>query len=146
MRTPGISQYFVVCFLLFATPFLQAGVADSSIPEGIPGVQNLTAETLIILAQSRDDLVVIDTRLIEDRKMGYIEQSISLPDIETNCETLGRLVPDPYQSLAFYCNGVNCSRSAAALTIAADCNYRNLYWFKGGFQEWQRKEYPYMLD
>lgn len=146
MITPRYSQCLLVSCLLAVTPLLHVRANDSTVADFIPGVENLSAESLILLAQTTDDLDLIDTRLIEDRKMGFIERSISLPDVETSCETLGRLFPDRSRSLVFYCNGMNCSRSIVALMIAVDCKYRNLYWFKGGFLEWRQKDYPYLLD
>jgi len=38
-------------------------------------------------------LVLIDSRIRADRKEGYIEGSVSLPDIETTCEALAQQLP-----------------------------------------------------
>jgi rhodanese-related sulfurtransferase len=110
------------------------------------GVETLDAEALIRLAQTEEDLIVIDARLAEDLKMGYIGGSLNLPDILTNCETLNQINPDFNRSMAFYCNGTVCKRSVHALQIARQCGYHRLFWFKGGFEEWRNKDYPYVLD
>lgn len=144
--TTRISQFFVACFFSLGFSSLPAQVVNSVVPESIPGVKTLTAESLIELAHSLDDLVVVDSRLSEDRSQGFIEDSYSLPDINTSCATLGGIGPDLNQPLVFYCNGVKCGRSVKAVQIAAQCDYKNLYWFKGGFEEWWIKDYPYLLE
>jgi len=111
-------------------------------PERIEGVINVDAEGLIGLIKQHDDLVLVDSRIISDRNEGYIEGSISLPDIDTNCASLAEAAPSLASPLLFYCNGIRCGRSAKAAVIARDCNYRNIHWFRNGMEEWQEKEYP----
>ncbi len=115
-------------------------------PETIPGSTRVDAEELIGLVERLPRLVIIDSRIRGDRKQGYIEGSLSLPDTETDCASLARLLPDPAQPVLFYCNGVKCGRSGHAVTIAITCGYRNVYWFRGGFQEWRAKGYPYLQE
>jgi rhodanese-related sulfurtransferase len=112
----------------------------------ISGVQKLDAESLIELAHASPELIVIDSRVSEDRKFGYIEDSISLPDEQTSCQTLNNITSDKTRLLAFYCNGIKCGRSVKAIKIAQKCEYKNLYWFRGGFQEWRLKDYPYLME
>ena len=57
-------------------------------PETIDGVINVGAEGLIEKVMEIPELVLIDSRITADRKEGYIEDSISLPDIDTSCGTL----------------------------------------------------------
>lgn len=116
------------------------------VPESIPGVQRLDAEGVIELANRIPDLVVIDARIATDRQQGYIEGSVSLPDVATTCDSLGALVTDHERPVLFYCNGVECGRSVVSVRIAQRCGYRNLYWFRGGFEEWLEKGYPYLTD
>mgnify|MGYP001821272795 CR=1 FL=1 len=111
-------------------------------PERIEGVIKVDSEGLIGMIEQHDDLVLIDSRIISDRNEGYIEGSISLPDIDTNCASLARVAPSLARPLLFYCNGIRCGRSANAAVIARDCKYRNIYWFRNGMEEWQEKEYP----
>lgn len=116
------------------------------VPDHIDGATTLTAEELIELVNSRDDLLVIDSRLAGDRSFGYLEDSISLPDIDTDCDALEDLAADKQTAMAFYCNGVNCGRSVRAVEQARSCGYRALYWFKGGIQEWKEKNYPLVVE
>jgi len=119
-----------------------AGEEDSVSPEVIDGVTKLNAEGLIEKVMDMPQLVLIDSRISADRKEGFIEGSISLPDTETSCTTLGKVVPRKDSPVLFYCNGVRCGRSARAASIARDCGYTSIFWFRKGMEEWQEKQYP----
>ena len=111
-------------------------------PESIDSAMRVDAEGLIDLHTEHPELLIIDARLAGDRKFGYIEDSISLPDTETSCDTLSTFIPEPDSLVAFYCNGPKCGRSANSVRIAVRCGYRKVYWFRGGIEEWSAKQYP----
>ena len=111
-------------------------------PEQIKGTTIVDAEGLIEIATQLPGLVLIDSRITADRKEGFIEGSISLPDAETSCDSLAQAVPILTSPILFYCNGIKCGRSAKAAVIAVDCRYTNIYWFRNGMEEWQEKEFP----
>jgi rhodanese-related sulfurtransferase len=111
-------------------------------PERIDGVQIVDAEGLIEQVMDTPALVLIDSRIPADHNDGHIEGSISLPDVDTDCSSLARLIPGLATPVLFYCNGIRCGRSARAVTIARNCGYTNLYWFRRGMEEWQEKQYP----
>jgi rhodanese-related sulfurtransferase len=111
-------------------------------PDTIDGVVTVDAEELIEKVTRLPELVLIDSRIPADRAEGYIEGSISLPDDDTSCATLAKVVPETTTPVLLYCNGIRCGRSARAAVIARDCGYRNLYWFRTGMEEWQEKKYP----
>ena len=75
------------------------------VPDEIPGVETLTAEGLIEKANNTEGLIIIDSRISKDRAIGYIEGSVSLQDINTNCDTLKPLVQNKPTPLLFYCSG-----------------------------------------
>ena len=114
------------------------------VPEKIAGVRTVQAEQVIELLTSEQPPLLIDARIRQDREYGYIESSISLPDIETNCDTLKDIASDNNRDLLFYCNGIQCGRSVVAIKIARSCGYHNLMWFRGGFAEWKQKGYQYI--
>ncbi len=114
------------------------------VPKKIAGVNTVSAEQVIELLTSATPPLLIDARIKKDRDYGYIESSISLPDINTNCQTLSKLITDKNQHLTFYCNGVQCGRSVVSIKVARSCGYHNLSWFKGGFAEWKEKGYQYI--
>lgn len=116
------------------------------VPEQIPGAQRVDAEATIEVAGRLKNLVIVDSRISGDRKIGYIEHSISLPDAKTNCKSLAKIIPSKSTPVLFYCNGVKCGRSVVATRIALQCGYTNVYWFRGGFEEWKSNEYPYLHE
>ena len=130
----------------FASLFtISAAVATTS-PESIDGTTKVDAEAFIDLVDKFPKLIIIDSRIPGDRKQGYIEGSLSLPDVETTCESLSKVIPKKDAASLFYCNGVKCGRSAKAIDIALGCGYKNIYWFRGGFEEWLEKGYPYLQE
>ena len=116
------------------------------VPQQIEGVHRVNAEELIQRVDSIPTLIIIDSRITSDRKHGHIEGSISLPDINTDCDSLAQISPQKSHPLVFYCNGVKCGRSVVAVRKALACGYDTVYWFRGGFEEWLNKDYPYITQ
>ena len=129
-------------FLAGACP----GASEYVSPEEIPGAVIIDAEQLIELVVKHPDAVVIDSGVAVDRTDGYIEGSVHLVDTHTDCDSLARLIPTPATPVVFYCNGERCDRSAHAVAIAVACGYRQVYWFRGGTEEWRTKEYPLIQE
>lgn len=115
-------------------------------PEEIAGTVKVDAEGLLDLVQRIDKLVIIDARLRADRRLGHIENSVSLPDVETSCASLAKVVRGKNSPVIFYCNGPKCGRSGKAAQKALDCGYTQIYWYRGGFEEWQAKGYPSLKE
>ncbi len=111
-------------------------------PDEIQGTIKIDAEDLLDLYAGERDLVIIDARIKADRRQGHIEGSVSLPDIDTNCESLAEHLPGLATPVVLYCNGPKCGRSAISSKIAVKCGYHNIYWFRGGMEEWMDKKYP----
>jgi len=131
-------------FLIFSAIFIvySTSIAEEyRSPDTIEGSTRINAEALIELAREHDDLVIIDSRIHADRHQGYISGSISLPDTETSCITLFPLIDKKETATVFYCNGPRCRRSDRAVAIARECGYTNIYWFRGGIEEWKNKQY-----
>lgn len=138
-KNAGVTALF---FLLVLLPSSMPH-ADETAHDIIPGIARVDAEKLIELAGS-NDLVIVDSRLPVDRRQGYIEGSISLPDTATDCDSLAAAAPRSTSSILFYCNGPKCPRSGRAASIAQACGYRKVFWFRGGLEEWKKKKYPYI--
>ncbi len=134
-----------ILFVLFLLSAPVAAQVDVS-PAEIPGATRVDAEGLVELVQTQERLIVVDSRIASDRTHGYIEDSISLPDIHTDCESLKKLAADRATPILFYCNGPKCGRSGKAVKKAIACGYTQLYWFRGGFEEWRTKGYPTIKD
>ncbi|OJW46107.1 MAG: hypothetical protein BGO60_01020 [Thiobacillus sp. 65-1059] len=136
--------WFAISLLALSWPAAASPPGKIAVPDAIAGVTTLNAEGLIELAERLPGLVVIDSRMAVDRRQGYIQGSISLPDTQTACATLGDFIATLDTPTLFYCNGVKCGRSVIAIRIAQGCGYRRLYWFRGGFEEWKQKDYPFL--
>lgn len=113
-------------------------------PEIVSGSTIVNAEAVIALVSNYPDIVIIDSRIPSDRMQGYIEGSINLTDVNTDCNSLGNIIANKNDFVLFYCNGKNCGRSANAIKIAISCGYEKIYWFRGGFVEWKTKGYPFL--
>jgi rhodanese-related sulfurtransferase len=138
------SLYYICALLLIAVSLDVAASEKKLAPLLIPGTTKITAEEVFKIAEKFDDLVIIDARIRSDRSQGYIQGSISLPDVETNCDTLAKVIPKKSTPVLFYCNGIKCGRSVISSRIAIKCGYKNIYWFRGGFEVWKEKKLPYI--
>lgn len=144
-RLPGVSLGLTLALcssLAAATP----PAVKVAIPDNIPGTTRVDAEGVIALAAKTPDVVIIDARIVGDRKHGYIEGSVSLPDEQTNCASLAKIIPKKSSPTLIYCNGVNCGRSVTSTRIALKCGYTKLFWFRGGYEEWLAKNYPFVVN
>lgn len=139
-------QYHLKLLLLLIFQFGIGSMAYALTPDSIKDTTKVDAESFFELANKRPDLIIIDARIKEDREQGHIEGSISLPNIITNCKKLAEVIPTPDTHTLFYCNGVKCGRSVESIKIAKKCGYQKIYWFRGGFEEWQLKGYPSIID
>ena len=124
--------------------------AGKSLPDELNGTAavaiTIDSEHLIELYQLVPGLRIIDSRLRQDHALGHIEKSRSLPIDETNCKSLSDLASDTDQALVFYCNGSGIDASTEAVHIASSCGYKRLFWLRGGFIEWQDKDYPFVIN
>jgi len=135
----------LVAYGLLTLCCLASTTADSesyTSPETIDGTQRVEAEGLIQLVNRNENQVIIDSRISSDRKLGFIPGSISLPDTDTDCESLASLIAKKSDPVVFYCNGPKCRRSDNAVVIARECGYKNIYWFRGGIEAWRENNYP----
>lgn len=113
-------------------------------PISIKGTTKVSAEGVLDIAEKIPNLVIIDARISSDRHQGFIEGSVSLPNIDTDCSSLAKVIKSKTSPVLFYCNGVKCGRSVKSSRIALKCGYNNIYWFRGGFEEWKAKGYPFI--
>lgn len=145
-RGTQVRLWWVAAGLLLALLAGPSAAGERTAPEFIDGSTNVDAEGLIELVDQFPELRIIDSRITSDRIQGHIEGSVSLPDERTTCDTLAETAPEKSEPLLFYCNGPKCGRSAVAVQVALGCGYQNVFWFRGGFEEWKKKKYPYIKD
>lgn len=137
--------YVMILFCaLFYSNTLFANEENKDAPLNITGTTKVNAEEIFELVDKTPDLIIIDARIRSDRIQGYIESSVSLPDIQTSCSSLKKIIPSKSSPLLFYCNGVKCGRSGNSAKKALKCGYKTIYWFRGGFEEWKSKNLPFI--
>ncbi len=115
--------------------------ASPAAPESVPGTTTVTAEELIGLAATMDDLVVIDARKPFDWNRGHIDGAVHIVNTEMTEEQLAAVARHD-QPIVFYCNGPGCYRSGDASAKAVGWGWTRVYWFRGGTEEWTAKNFP----
>ncbi len=115
-------------------------------PETIPGATTVTAEEVIELVLSKPNLIIIDSRKKTEYLKGHIEGAISMLNTDMTLPDLQRVAPQKNQEILFYCNGIRCKRSSDAVTKAMAWGYVNLFWFRGGWNEWTEKKLPVVTN
>ena len=138
-----VNTKFLSIWIFLIISSVSYAASPPKMPSSIPGTTRVNAEEVIAVVNKYPKSFMIDSRISGDRKKGYIESSISLPDTKTDCQSLSKVLPKKDAVAIFYCNGVKCGRSVTAIKIALKCGYKNLYWFRGGFEEWLEKDLPY---
>ncbi|MDA9557703.1 rhodanese-like domain-containing protein [Vibrio sp.] len=133
---------------VFITTLMSFSVfaSQTTTPEEIAGTTKVTAEDIFDLVDDHDDLVIIDARKPSDRESGYIAESIGLPNTDTTPKMLSKYIPTKSTPVVFYCNGENCGRSVESSEIAVKEGYTQVYWFRGGWDEWTKKGLPVIKD
>ena len=130
---------FITVMLVWLSP----SMAKEDAPDNIPGTTKVTAEDIVKLVTSKSNLVIIDARKASDRSSsGWIEGSVGLPNTDTTPDSLAKHVPSKTTPVLFYCNGVKCGRSVESSKIAIQAGYKEIYWFRGGWEEWTTKGLP----
>ena len=131
--------------LLFGLLILCTGLAHAEkpiAPKQIAGATNLTAEQVVELIITTPELVIIDSRKDKEYAKGHIEGAISLLNTTMSEASLAVLVEEKQTPLLFYCNGERYKRSSNAAKDALKWGYSQVYWFRGGWIEWQKKKLP----
>lgn len=148
MKTP-VTRFemksFVSLLLLTASAILYAGEKPYA-PESMPGAIIVTAEEVVDLILANPELVVIDSRKKTEYLKGHIEGAINILNTELLPEELEMVAPDRSTTLLFYCNGERCLRSSDAISKAIGWGYTNIFWFRGGWNEWTAKRLPVVTE
>jgi len=135
------TKLYVLVSLLILSVNVSAG--EKLAPESIDGTKRVSAEELVNLVTNTPSMVVIDARKSSDRESaGWIEGSIGLPNYDTDAQSLAKHIATKETPVLFYCNGVKCGRSVDSARKAVSLGYKNIYWFRGGWEEWTAKGLP----
>lgn len=131
-----VVSLFVASNTVLANPPLEM-VSSQAGQNRFPQVA--TAEQLLQLADADEDMVIFDTRSKADFNQARISWAISIKPAQLDAALLQKHVASKKTTLVFY--GDADSKTAANAAVAASqAGYQNVYWLKGGWDEWQRKK------
>ena len=108
----------------------------------LEGASVLQAEELLDMMRELKNLRLIDNRDSASFEQGYISGSYSMPYVKATPQAMLAIAPDKSTPLVFYCDGPNCLTSLRVARKALSYGYANVFWFKGGIQEWRGKKLP----
>lgn len=114
-------------------------------PSQLPGATLVTASEVVALQQR--GVPVIDVRLVKEYHEKHIRGAISIPYGEKSLKDVafdpavddwaGPDKLDKNQPVVFHCNGPECWKSYKAARVALSKGFKTVYWFRGGFPEWE---------
>lgn len=99
----------------------------------------IDSETLVQLVVNNPDVVIVDVRTRREYVNGHLHGA---KNFSLSKYLLAEFVPDKSTPIIFYCGGKNPLRSKIAVNKTIGYGYENVYWFKGGLQEWVFKAMP----
>ena len=138
-------QKIIVCFLALFSAELLAETKPVA-PENISGAITVSAEEVVEQILLNPALVVVDSRKKTEYAKGHIEGAVNILNTDMNPPALEMIAPDKTKPILFYCNGTRCLRSSAAVAMALDWGYKNIFWFRGGWNEWTEKRLPVISE
>ena len=116
------------------------------LPENISGAITVSAEEVIEQILLNPEFIVIDARKKTEYAKGHIEGAVNILNTKMRQQDLEKISPDKTKPILFYCNGDRCRRSSAAVSKALDWGYKNVFWFRGGWNEWTEKRLPVISE
>jgi rhodanese-related sulfurtransferase len=119
-----------------------ASVGAQDAPMQIKGATTIDAKQISPLVTKHANLVIIDSRKIEDYEAGHIKGAIRLIDTDVSVETLAKFLPSKDTPVLFYCNGIKCGRAAKATEKSIQFGYTTVYYYALGMDEWNKLELP----
>jgi rhodanese-related sulfurtransferase len=114
-------------------------------PSQLPGVKMVTASEVVAMAQK--GVPIVDVRLAKEYNEKHIRGAQSIPYAEKSLkdvafdpaldEWAGPEKLDKTKPVIFHCNGAECWKSYKAAKVATSKGFTTVYWFRGGFPEWE---------
>jgi rhodanese-related sulfurtransferase len=127
--------------MLWASVSAAAPASDYVTPEFLKGALVINADDLKEMRTDMSNLAIIDTR--DQEPLGdTISGAIHLTDRDTTPSTLIRLFPDKQIPLVFFGESARAIGSYKAARKVIGYGYVNVFWMRGGIEEWSAKGYP----
>ncbi len=130
-----------ILFILFGLSFMAETVAAKApAPESVEGA--VTVSTPRAKALMNQGVVFIDVRRAIDYQTSHIQWAHHLDlKLDLTEDALLKIV-QKNQPVVFYCNGDMCQRSAQASEKAVEWGWTKVYYYRGGFPDWQKAGLP----
>lgn len=127
-------------FFLLLLSSISTGYAAKKIsPETVDGAT--TVDTNHAKQLFDQGAIFLDVRSNRDWEAGRIPGSKHLELKKVySLETLGEIA-SPSDTLVIYCNSTGCMRSSKACAKAVEWGYKNVYYYRKGFPDWQSHGY-----
>jgi len=120
-------------------------------PRTLPGATMVTAPEVADLLKKGATLY--DTRSAEEYNTRHIQGAKLLPygeksrkevgfDVKADTFDVTKLPADKNAPVVFACNGAECWKSYKASLVAVKAGHKQVYWFRGGFPEWNLAGLP----
>jgi ABC-type phosphate/phosphonate transport system substrate-binding protein/rhodanese-related sulfurtransferase len=120
-------------------------------PRQLPGATVVSAQE--VDAMLKKGATLYDTRTAEEYSQRHIQGAKLVPYVEKSRKEVGfdvkqdkfdlsKLVQDKDAPVIFACNGAECWKSYKASQAAIAAGYKQVYWFRGGFPEWNLAGLP----
>jgi rhodanese-related sulfurtransferase len=114
-------------------------------PSQLPGAKMITASEAVALQQK--GVPIVDVRLAKEYHEKHIRGAASIPYGEKSLKDVafdpaldawaGPEKLDKTKPVIFHCNGAECWKSYKAAKVALSKGFTTVYWFRGGFPEWE---------
>ena len=100
-------------------------------------VKNVRVDDVSNMLKDKNKYFLLDVRIQEEYKEGFIENSILIPvsELESRLSEISASKP-----VIVYCASGNRSKQAAEILVKN--NFNPVYNMLGGFSEWVKKDYP----
>jgi rhodanese-related sulfurtransferase/ABC-type phosphate/phosphonate transport system substrate-binding protein len=119
-------------------------------PSQLPGGIIVTASEVVALQQR--GVPLIDVRIAKEYQEKHIRGAISIPYDEKSLKDVafdpaldtwaGPERLDKSLPVIFQCNGPECWKSYKAARVALAKGFKTVYWFRGGYPEWESAGLP----
>jgi rhodanese-related sulfurtransferase/ABC-type phosphate/phosphonate transport system substrate-binding protein len=119
-------------------------------PAQLPGATLVNASQ--VAALQAKGVPVIDVRLVKEYHEKHIRGAVSIPYGEKSLKDVafdpavddwaGPQKLEKDRPVIFHCNGAECWKSYKAAQVALSRGFTQVYWFRGGFPEWEAAGLP----
>ena len=128
-----------ILFMMIMTPHAKSG-AEYVSPETVLGA--ITIDTARAKTLFDSSAIFVDVRTDADWEAGRIPGAVHLDLDRALTEASLRAVARPDQAVVMYCNGTKCPRSSQAAAAAVGWGFRQVFYYRLGFPDWQAAGYP----